>query len=103
MRSPVPDYLQEVLDDLAHNRDGVVADARQQRLLGQRRGVLVEDADTLREAYRTGRGSLSRPGGDLRRLPTEDEVASAVLFLASPAASGITGQTLDVNCGEYHV
>lgn len=26
MRSPVPDYLQEVLDDLAHNRDGAVAD-----------------------------------------------------------------------------
>ncbi len=40
---------------------------------------------------------------DLRRLPTEDEVASAVLFLASPLASGITGQTLDVNCGEFHV
>ena len=40
---------------------------------------------------------------DLKRLPTEDEVASAVLFLASPLASGITGQTLDVNCGEFHV
>jgi NAD(P)-dependent dehydrogenase (short-subunit alcohol dehydrogenase family) len=38
---------------------------------------------------------------DLKRLPTEDEVASAVLFLASDLASGITGQTLDVNCGEY--
>lgn len=42
-------------------------------------------------------------GSDLKRLPTEDEVASAVLFLASPRASGITGQTLDVNCGEFHV
>lgn len=40
---------------------------------------------------------------DLGRLPTEDEVAAAVLFLASPRASGITGQTLDVNCGEFHV
>lgn len=39
---------------------------------------------------------------DLKRLPTEDEVASAVLFLASDLASGITGQILDVNCGEYH-
>ena len=39
---------------------------------------------------------------DLKRLPTEDEVANAALFLASPLASGITGQTLDVNCGEYH-
>ncbi|ABL06138.1 short-chain alcohol dehydrogenase [Mycobacterium ulcerans Agy99] len=39
---------------------------------------------------------------DLKRLPTEDEVASAVLFMASDLSSGITGQTLDVNCGEYH-
>ncbi len=38
---------------------------------------------------------------DLRRLPTEDEVASAILFMASDLASGITGATLDVNCGEY--
>ena len=38
---------------------------------------------------------------DLKRLPTEDEVASAILFLASDLASGITGQALDVNCGEY--
>ncbi|CFS13194.1 oxidoreductase [Mycobacterium tuberculosis] len=29
-------------------------------------------------------------------------MASAILFLASDLASGITGQTLDVNCGEYH-
>lgn len=41
-------------------------------------------------------------GSDLKRLPTEDEVASAIVFLASDLASGITGQILDVNCGEYH-
>jgi NAD(P)-dependent dehydrogenase (short-subunit alcohol dehydrogenase family) len=40
---------------------------------------------------------------DLKRLPTEEEVASAILFLASDLSSGITGQTLDVNCGEYHI
>ncbi len=40
---------------------------------------------------------------DLKRLPTEDEVASAILFLSSDLSSGITGQTLDVNCGEYKV
>lgn len=40
---------------------------------------------------------------DLKRLPTEDEVASAILFMASDLSSGITGQTLDVNCGEYKV
>jgi NAD(P)-dependent dehydrogenase (short-subunit alcohol dehydrogenase family) len=39
---------------------------------------------------------------DLKRLPTEHEVASVIVFLASDLASGITGQTLDVNCGEYH-
>lgn len=38
---------------------------------------------------------------DLKRLPTEDEVASAILFMASNLSSGITGATLDVNCGEY--
>jgi NAD(P)-dependent dehydrogenase (short-subunit alcohol dehydrogenase family) len=39
---------------------------------------------------------------DLRRLPEPDEVADAVVFLASPMARAITGQCLDVNCGEYH-
>ena len=41
-------------------------------------------------------------GIDLRRLPEPDEVADAVVFLASPLARAITGQCLDVNCGEYH-
>jgi NAD(P)-dependent dehydrogenase (short-subunit alcohol dehydrogenase family) len=39
---------------------------------------------------------------DLRRLPLPDEVADAVVFLASDMARAITGQCLDVNCGEYH-
>jgi NAD(P)-dependent dehydrogenase (short-subunit alcohol dehydrogenase family) len=39
---------------------------------------------------------------DLRRLPEPDEVADAVLFLLSALARGITGQCLDVNCGEFH-
>jgi NAD(P)-dependent dehydrogenase (short-subunit alcohol dehydrogenase family) len=38
---------------------------------------------------------------DLKRLPTEDEVASAILFMASDLSTGITGQALDVNCGEF--
>jgi NAD(P)-dependent dehydrogenase (short-subunit alcohol dehydrogenase family) len=41
-------------------------------------------------------------GTDLRRLPEPDEVADAVVFLASPMARAITGQCLDVNCGEFH-
>jgi NAD(P)-dependent dehydrogenase (short-subunit alcohol dehydrogenase family) len=39
---------------------------------------------------------------DLRRLPLPDEIADAVVFLSSPMARSITGQCLDVNCGEYH-
>jgi len=39
---------------------------------------------------------------DLGRLVEPDEIADAVLFLASPLARAITGQCLDVNCGEYH-
>ncbi|NML08420.1 SDR family oxidoreductase [Sphingomonas sp. G-3-2-10] len=35
----------------------------------------------------------------LRRIVTEDEVANAVLFLASDLASGITGAVIDVNAG----
>ena len=39
---------------------------------------------------------------DLRALPEPDQIADAVVFLASSMARAITGQCLDVNCGEYH-
>lgn len=39
---------------------------------------------------------------DLRKLPEPEEIADAVLFLASPMARAITGQCLDVNSGEFH-
>ncbi|WP_135458654.1 SDR family oxidoreductase [Mycobacterium sp. DL99] len=51
---------------------------------------------TVDEIYKATAAS-----SDLKRLPTEDEVASAILFMASDLSSGITGQALDVNCGEY--
>lgn len=51
---------------------------------------------TVEEIYQA-----TAAASDLKRLPTEDEVASAILFMASDLSSGITGQTLDVNCGEY--
>lgn len=37
----------------------------------------------------------------LRRLPNGREVAEAVYFLATPAASAITGQCLNVDCGTF--
>jgi NAD(P)-dependent dehydrogenase (short-subunit alcohol dehydrogenase family) len=39
---------------------------------------------------------------DLKRLPLPDEIAEAVVFLLSDRARAITGQCLDVNCGEFH-
>jgi NAD(P)-dependent dehydrogenase (short-subunit alcohol dehydrogenase family) len=39
--------------------------------------------------------------GVLDHITTPEEVANAVLFLASDLASAITGQSLDVNCGQW--
>jgi NAD(P)-dependent dehydrogenase (short-subunit alcohol dehydrogenase family) len=39
---------------------------------------------------------------DLRRLPEPDQIADAVVFMASDLARAITGHCLDVNCGEFH-
>ena len=37
----------------------------------------------------------------LRRIPPQDDIANSVVFFASPWSRVITGQTLDVNGGEY--
>lgn len=50
---------------------------------------------TVEEQYHEVAGSLA-----LRRIATPEEVAEAVIFLASTKASAITGQSLDVNAGE---
>lgn len=39
---------------------------------------------------------------DLRRFPTPDEIADTAVFLGSNLASGVTGQCVDVNAGEFH-
>jgi NAD(P)-dependent dehydrogenase (short-subunit alcohol dehydrogenase family) len=59
--------------------------------LAKKRGVTPE------EIYAETAASI-----DLRKLPEPDEIADAAVFLASPMARAITGQCLDVNCGEYH-
>ena len=40
-------------------------------------------------------------GTALHHLPTADEVADSVVFLASERAAAITGQTIDVNAGHW--
>ncbi|HEX3955529.1 MAG TPA: SDR family oxidoreductase [Trebonia sp.] len=59
--------------------------------LAKKRGVTSE------EIYAETAASI-----DLRKLPEPDEIADAAVFLVSPLARAITGQCLDVNCGEYH-
>jgi NAD(P)-dependent dehydrogenase (short-subunit alcohol dehydrogenase family) len=61
-------------------------------------GYLAEQRGITRQAVY----DETAAGLDLRRLPEPDEIAEAVVFLASPLASAITGQCLDVNCGEFH-
>ncbi len=39
---------------------------------------------------------------DLGRLAEPDEIADTIVFLASDLARAVTGQCLDVNCGEFH-
>ncbi|MBI2168047.1 MAG: SDR family oxidoreductase [Actinobacteria bacterium] len=38
----------------------------------------------------------------LRRIPTDEECAGAIVFLASDLSSAMTGQTVDVNGGEVY-
>ncbi|MEU6412040.1 SDR family oxidoreductase [Microbispora sp. NPDC046933] len=59
--------------------------------LARRRGV------PARQVY-----DETAAGLDLRRLPEPEEIADAAVFLLSPLARAVTGQCLDVNCGEWH-
>lgn len=56
-----------------------------------------EEGTTHEEIYER----LAEPT-DLKRLATPEEVARATLFLASDLASAVTGQILNIDCGEFH-
>ncbi len=58
------------------------------------------DTDMTRELAQEQRETLSSQI-PLGRLGTVEDVASAVVFLASPAAAYITGETIHVNGGMY--
>jgi NAD(P)-dependent dehydrogenase (short-subunit alcohol dehydrogenase family) len=60
-------------------------------LLARQRGISPQDV------YNETAATI-----DLRRVPEPDEIADAVVFLASDLARIITGQCLDVNGGEFH-
>lgn len=61
-------------------------------------GYLAEQRGTTADEVYTETAATM----DLRRLPEPDEIADAVVFLGSDLARAITGQCLDVNCGEFH-
>lgn len=57
----------------------------------------TERGVTLEDVYAETAAAL-----DLRRLPDPGDVANAILFLASDLARAITGQSLNVDAGEFH-
>ncbi|MCL2581361.1 MAG: SDR family oxidoreductase [Streptosporangiales bacterium] len=61
-------------------------------------GYLAEQRGVTRDEVYAETADLT----DLKRLPEPDQIADAVVFLASSLARAVTGQCLDVNCGEFH-
>jgi len=63
-------------------------------------GALAEDdAPPSGKDVDTYLADFIKQNSALGTLPTADQVASVCLFLASPAASAITGQCINVDCG----
>ncbi|HVN64838.1 MAG TPA: SDR family NAD(P)-dependent oxidoreductase [Candidatus Binataceae bacterium] len=67
------------------------------------------EGDRIERVFRARAGAFKQPyeqvraafvaGAAMKRLATEEEVARTVLFLASDSSDGITGQSINVDCG----
>lgn len=60
--------------------------------------AMAEQQGTTQEAIYTHTAAST----DLRRLPVPDRIADAGLALSSDMCIDVTGQMLEVSCGEYH-
>ena len=66
-----------------------------ERIASRRIGQGIDDEMTTRESF----DQFVAGNTPLGREQTPEEIANAVVFLASDAASGITGQALNVDGG----
>lgn len=66
-------------------------------LKGYFAAVAAEQDTTVERLYESTAANT-----DLRRLPEPDQIADTIVFLASELSTAVTGQCIDVNCGEYH-
>jgi len=76
-----------VTQSLAVQTEGLL-----EALADQSSPVSGEDVDAYLAQFAAEQSSL-------KRLPLGEEIAAAVLWLASEAASAVTGQSLNVDCG----
>jgi NAD(P)-dependent dehydrogenase (short-subunit alcohol dehydrogenase family) len=70
---------------------GAIEGERIERVMRARAQSLGQTYEAMRETF-VG-------GAALRRMATEEEVARVALFLASEVSAGVTGQTINVDCG----
>ena len=70
---------------------GAIAGERIERVMRAR-------ADALKQPYEEIRGAFLSQAA-MNRMATEEEVARVALFLATDISAGVTGQTVNVDCG----
>lgn len=58
------------------------------------------EAERLSISEEQARAQIAARGA-LNRILTPEQVADAIVFFASELSAGVTGQALDVNCGEW--